>query len=225
MNVVIIEDDDVIIESLTLLFRMRWPEAKLVSSNLGDKGLELIVDWNPNLVILDLGLPDLDGLEVLKRIRLFSNVPVIILTVRGDEAEIVKGLEYGADDYITKPFKQLEFLARVKALTRRQEVPAIATCYQKGAFRLVSATHKLYLKDKEITLTHTEYLIFHKLLENANIVISHSTLSKMLWGEDYPDSIDAIRVYISRIRQKIHDDSSEPSIILTKPGLGYMLSA
>ncbi len=120
MKVLIIEDDREIIEAISLAFQIRWPEAKVVSTHCGANGAELVESETPDIVILDLGLPDVNGFEVLRQIRLFSHVPVVILTVRTDEADIVKGLEWGADDYITKPFRQLELLARVKALIRRQ---------------------------------------------------------------------------------------------------------
>src|SRR4030042_1995566 len=120
MKVLVIEDDREIVDAISLAFQIRWPEAKLISTRLGQKGVELVESESPDIVILDLGLPDINGFEVLQAIRLFSQVPTIILTVRSDEADIVKGLEWGADDYITKPFRQLEFLARVKALIRRQ---------------------------------------------------------------------------------------------------------
>ena len=120
MKVLIVEDDKEIVDAITLAFQIRWPEAKVVSTRLGRKGVELVESENPDIVILDLGLPDISGFEVLNQTRLFSHVPIIILTVRADEADVVKGLEWGADDYILKPFRQLELLARVKALIRRQ---------------------------------------------------------------------------------------------------------
>ena len=122
MKVVIIEDDNKMSELIALSLKIRWPDTEIFSAINGGKGLETIEIESPDLVILDLGLPDMTGFEVLKSIRLFSTVPVIIVTVMGDEASIVKGIEYGADDYITKPYRQLEFLARVKAIIRRHSL-------------------------------------------------------------------------------------------------------
>ena len=121
MTVVLIEDDDEIIEAVTLTFKIRWSQATFLSSSSGEEGIALVEKHNPDLVILDLGLPDTSGFNVLKEIRRFSHVPVIILTARGDEADIVRGLELGADEYIVKPFRQMELLARVKAILRRHE--------------------------------------------------------------------------------------------------------
>src|ERR1035437_10589731 len=119
MKILIIEDDQQIVEAITLAFQIRWPEAKLVSTPQGEKGIELVENEKPEIVILDLGLPDINGFEVLKQIRLFSDIPILILTARTEESDIVKGLEWGADDYMIKPFRQLELLSRIKALTRR----------------------------------------------------------------------------------------------------------
>ncbi len=120
MKILIIEDDQQIVEAIILAFQIRWPEAEVISTQLGEKGVDLVETEKPNVVILDLGLPDISGFDVLKQIRLFSDIPVIILTARSEETDIVKGLEWGADDYIAKPFRQLELLSRVKALIRRK---------------------------------------------------------------------------------------------------------
>lgn len=120
MKILIIEDDQEIVDAVSLAFQIRWPEDNLVSTHLGEKGLEMVESENPDVVILDLGLPDISGFEVLKQTRLFSDVPILILMVRADEADIVKGLEWGADDYVVKPIRQLELLSRIKALTRRK---------------------------------------------------------------------------------------------------------
>jgi DNA-binding response OmpR family regulator len=120
MKILVIEDDQQIVEAITLAFQIRWPEAKLVSTQQGEKGIELVESEKPDIVILDLGLPDINGYDVLKQIRMFSDIPILILTARTEESDIVKGLEWGADDYMIKPFHQLELLSRIKALTRRR---------------------------------------------------------------------------------------------------------
>ncbi|PPD59224.1 response regulator transcription factor [Dehalogenimonas etheniformans] len=224
MKVLIIEDDSGIVDSLNLLFKMRWPEVEFKITSKGETGLLAVEQWNPDLTVLDLGLPDIDGLEVLKRIRLFSLTPVIILTARGDEYDIVRGLELGADDYIVKPFKQLEFLARAKTVLRHQGIAPVDAVYAKGPFKLTPATHKLYFDNREIILTKSECIIFLKLLENANSVVTQGALSRVLWGDDLPESVEAIRVYISRIRQKIEQNDPELAYISTKPGIGYSLN-
>lgn len=127
MKVLVVEDSPDIVDMISLCFELRWPEAKVVSTAEGNKGINMVRTENPDLVILDLGLPDIDGFEVLKNVRTFSNVPVIIVTVRGDEVDKVRGLELGADDYITKPFSHIELLARIQAVLRRTQMPQFKT--------------------------------------------------------------------------------------------------
>jgi DNA-binding response OmpR family regulator len=224
MKVLVIEDDENIVDSLNLVLRMRWPEAELVSSRLGEEGLCLVETARPDIVVLDLGLPDINGFEVLKQIRLFSEVPVIILTVLGDEDDIVKSLEMGANDYIVKPFKKMEFLARVKSLVRGQCTLHAGNIFQKGPYRLDILNHMLYYKDNKITLTKSESLIFYKLLRNANRIVTYSSFAQELWEEDYPGSVEAIRVYVQRIRQKIEEYPGHNKILETKVKLGYVLN-
>jgi len=223
MKVLIIEDDQEIIEAISLAFQIRWPEAKVVSTFLGEKGVELVESEAPDVVILDLGLPDINGFEVLHQIRLFSNVPTIILTVRSDEADIVKGLEWGADDYIIKPFRQLEFLARVKALIRRQN-PWEEEKLVCGPLRLDAISGQLHYDGREIALTVTENHILTHLMKNAGRVVPHSSLAEAVWGDDYPGAADSLKVHIRRLREKIEADPSHPQLILTKTGVGYYLA-
>ncbi len=223
MKVLLIEDDHEIIEAISLTFQIRWPEAKVVSACLGKKGVELVESEAPDIVILDVGLPDISGFEVLRQLRLFSHVPTIILTVRADEADVVKGLEWGADDYITKPFRQLEFLARVKALIRRQS-PSEEESLVCGPLRLDATTGQLHYDGKEIALTITESHILNYLMKNAGHVATHSSLAEAVWGDDYPGSADSIKVHIRRLREKIEADPSHPQFILTRTGIGYLLA-
>jgi two-component system response regulator VicR len=174
-------------------------------------------------VILDLGLPDINGFEVLRQIRKFSSVPTIILTVRSDEADVVKGLEWGADDYITKPFRQLELLARVKSLIRRHS-PSEEEILAYGPLRLEPITGQLKMDNKEIALTVTENHILGHLMKNAGHVVTHSNLAEAVWGDDYPGATDSLKVHIRRLREKIEQDPSKPRIILTKTGVGYYLA-
>lgn len=223
MKVLIIEDDREIVEAISLAFQIRWPEAKVVSTHLGEKGVELVESEAPDIVILDLGLPDISGFEVLNQIRNFSNVPTIILTVRSEEADVVRGLECGADDYITKPFRQLELLARVKALIRRQS-PSEEETVISGALRLDATTGQLHHDGKEIALTITESRILNHLMKNAGYVTTHSSLAEAVWGDDYPGVVDSLKVHIRRLREKIEADPSHPQLILTKTGVGYFLT-
>lgn len=223
MKVLIIEDDKEIVDAITLAFQIRWPEAKVVSNRLGRKGVELVETENPDIVILDLGLPDISGFEVLSQIRLFSHVPIIILTVRSDESDVVKGLEWGADDYILKPFRQLELLARVKALIRRQS-PTEEEELVSGQLHLDATSGQLRCDGKEIALTITESRILAHLMRNAGHVVTHSSLAEAVWGNDYPGAADSLKVHIRRLREKIESNPSQPKFILTKAGVGYFLA-
>ena len=223
MKVLLIEDDREIIDAISLAFQIRWPEAKLISTRLGEKGVTLVESEEPDIVILDLGLPDINGFEVLRQIRLFSNVPTIILTVRSDETDVVKGLEWGADDYIIKPFRQMELLARVKALIRRGS-DSEQEQIKSGPLRLDATTGQLYYNEKEITLTVTESLILGHLMKNAGHVVTHSRLAEAIWGDDYPGAADSLKVHIRRIREKVEADPSHPALILTRTGIGYLLA-
>jgi len=223
-KVLIIEDDPEIVSFVKVAFEIRWPEAELISTSLGEEGLDLVETENPDLVILDVGLPDMDGFDVLRGIRLFSSVPVVVLTVKSDEADMVRGLEWGADDYVVKPFRQLELLARLKVQLRRrdpadEEAPVVC-----GALRLDPTTFQLTYGGRDIGLTLVEGRIMQYLMQNVGNIVTHSRLAEAVWGEDHPGALDSLRVYIRHLREKIEEDSSSPKLILTKVGVGYMLS-
>lgn len=223
MKVLIIEDDQGIVESISLALNIRWPDIQIVSTHLGSTGMELVESEQPDLVILDLGLPDLSGFDVLKQIRLFSHVPIIILTVRADEADIVKGLEWGADDYIVKPCGQLELLARVKVRLRDKDRVADQGTITCGSLRFCPGTRQLYRGDTEIRLTAIESQIIHLLMRSAGRVATYHSMTEEIWGEDYPGSIESLRVHVRRLREKVEIDASYPKFIITKAGVGYAL--
>ena len=224
MKALIIEDDPEIVESISLALQIRWPETQIVSTHLGKKGIDLVESDDPDIIILDLGLPDMSGFDVLKQVRSFSSVPIIILTVKADEADIVKGLEWGADDYMVKPCGQLELLARVKARIRDKSRLVKEAPLSYGSLRFNPSTHQLLIGKKEIGLTTIEAHIIHRLMKNAGYVATYSSLAEEVWGEDYPGSIDSLRVHIRRLRGKVEADASQPQLILTKAGIGYFLA-
>ncbi len=223
MKILVIEDDLQIVEAITLAFQIRWPEAKLVSTQQGEKGVELVESEKPDIVILDLGLPDINGYDVLKQIRMFSDLPILILTARTEESDIVKGLEWGADDYMIKPFRQLELLSRIKALTRRRATTDSEVPLAVGQLSFNPPTGQLSCNNKEINLTPTEGRILHHLMRNAGQVVTHSSLADAVWGEDYPGAVDSLKVYIRRLREKLEVEPQSPQMILTKAGVGYTL--
>ena len=225
-RILIIEDDPTIVDYLKLAFRVNWPEVEFTSAHFGAEGLEKARDEAPDLVILDLGLPDMDGFDVLKAMRQFPRMLIVVLTARSDERDIVKGLEWGADDYVVKPFRQLELIARVKTLFRRQPgipEPEILHC---GKLTLDMARNDVTAKGGErIELTRTESLILGQLIRNCGRVVEHAKLAEIIWGEDYPGSVNALRVYIGRLRRKLEVDATSPAFILSKAGQGYYVPA
>ncbi len=224
LTVVLIEDDAEIVEAVTLTFKIRWPQATFLSTDSGQEGVALVEKNSPDLVILDLGLPDTSGYNVLKDIRRFSHVPVIILTARGEETDIVRGLELGADEYIVKPFRQMELLARVKAVMRRQEAVTEELPLTVGIMSLGPSIRDLTLKGKRINLTRTEGIVLGQLMRHIGHPVSHAILAKALWGEEYPGAAESLKVYIRHLREKIEENPSDPKLLLTRIGAGYQLA-
>lgn len=220
-KVLLIEDSEEITEAISIALNIRWPLVTLLTADRGEKGLNLVAQKTPDVVILDIGLPDMSGFDVLKQIRLFSEVPVIILTVRKDEADVVKGLELGADEYIIKPFRQLELLSRIQAVTRRlhfsHDAPLVC-----GKFCLDLSARTLAFDSSVRNLTRTESAVLVCLMKNKGNVITHNTLAEAVWGIDYPDASSALKVYIRRLREKIELDHNHPQYITTRSGIGYM---
>jgi DNA-binding response OmpR family regulator len=222
MNIVIIDDDPEIIENLELMFQVTWPESKILTADLGKEGIALVEKANPDLIILDLGLPDIDGLEVLKAIRQFSHSPIIVLSVRDTEKSVVKALEWGADEYIVKPFRQMELLARVKNVFKRQHLTG-KPCVMCGPMLIDFANSTVSTGNKTIKLTSTEAIILHHLMLERGKIVSASSLAESIWGDDFPEYHKALWVHISYLRNKIEPDPKKPRYLLTRPGIGYII--
>ncbi|WP_371381074.1 response regulator transcription factor [Sporomusa aerivorans] len=213
---------------------------RFISANLKSLGYEAYIFQNgtdalanfdvldPELILLDIMMPELDGLEVLKRLRTFSNVPVIILTARGDSTDKVRGLNMGADDYLTKPFALDELFARVQAVLRRsanrEANNHVTSEIRNGEVTVNLAQRRIWLGNREMKLTETEYKLFSLLMVNAGKVMTHEQLLSDIWGSEYRDDVDYLRVAIARIRQKIKNAEFEGKIIVTYPGVGYMIA-
>ena len=223
MKVVVIDDSPEIIEVVSLCFQLRWSGANVVSAATGAKGLELIEAENPDLIILDVGLPDMDGFQVLREIRRFSQVPVIMLTVRGEDTDVARGLELGADDYVTKPFSHIELIARVQAVLRRvQGLPVTEERpFVSGKLSVDFASNEVRIDGKLVKLTSTESKLLYYLIKNEGRLLSHENLLRKIWGETYVDARDLLRVHIQHLRQKLGDSVELPSIIVTEHGMGY----
>ena len=177
MKVLIVEDNPEISTAIGVAIQIRWPDSQIITTHLGERGVDMVESEKPDMVILDLGLPDISGYEVLKRLRLFSTVPVLILTVRSEEDDIVKGLEYGADDYMVKPFRKLELLSRVQALLRRyssfQESDEPVNC---GPLTLNPSNGMVTYQGKDVKLTNTERRILQHLMKNYGHVVTYMSM-------------------------------------------------
>jgi two-component system, OmpR family, KDP operon response regulator KdpE len=228
MRILVVDDEPDVVESVRLGFMLQWREIDVVGAADGEAALDSIERERPDIVVLDIGLPDIDGFEVLRRIRAFSDVPVVMLTARDDALDKVKGLELGADDYVTKPFNHLELMARVKAVLRRLDMPAPASrapSFRSGDLEVDFARQEARLRGERLDLTPTEYKLLYHLVRNAGQVLQHGTLLAKVWGREYVDEVDYIRVYIRRLRDKLGDDPERPRYIRTERGLGYRFVA
>ncbi|MEO5918128.1 MAG: response regulator transcription factor [Candidatus Limnocylindrales bacterium] len=224
MRVLVVDDEPDVIESVRLGFTLQWREIDVIGAVNGESGLDSIEHKRPDIVLLDIGLPDIDGFEVLRQIRAFSDVPVVMLTAHDDSMDKVKGLELGADDYVTKPFDHLELMARVKAVLRRLDMPAPASrapSFRSGDLEVDFARQEARLRGERLELTPTEYKLLYHLVRNAGYILQHGTLLAKVWGREYVDEVDYIRVYIRRLREKLGDNPEDPRYIRTERGLGY----
>ncbi len=222
MKILVIDDDPTIVDAIQLTFELGWPEVRLITSETGEKGVKLVETDSPKAVILDLRLPDMSGFDVLKEIRLFSEVPILVLTVDLEERDIVKALTWGANDYLTKPFRQMEFLARVKAMTRNLHITDRDMEVSKGPWHFGRSLSELYHGNRRFDLTPVEGLIMHTLIKQAEQYIDSDGLILKVWGETHAASADSLRVHIHHLRKKLGDDHENPNILVNRPGRGYM---
>ena len=191
----------------------------------GLRALQLVEETSPDLVLLDVMLPDLDGYEVCRRIREVSSVPVIMLTARVEEADKVRGLRIGADDYVTKPFSAIELLARVEAVLRRAESAqhVQARPFESGALRVDFSERRASVDGRDMELTAAEFRLLSELAQNAGRVMVHDELLHRVWGSGYEGASELLHTAIRRLRVKIEADPTRPRYILTKRGIGYFL--
>lgn len=192
----------------------------------GQAALRALEREEVDLIVLDIMLPGMDGFEVCRRIREFSAVPIIILTAKGGEDDKVRGLELGADDYLTKPFGSRELLARVKAVLRRSKMPEaskVPSTFSAGDLHIDFAQRRVSVGGKEVKLSPTEYKLLYQLAVNAGRVLPHEDLLRKVWGPQYRDEAEYLWVYIGHLRRKIEQDPNKPQLIQTKPGFGYVL--
>ncbi len=199
---------------------------QVLAAGDGRAALALVEEQRPDLVLLDLMLPGLDGYEVCRRIREYSDVPIIMLTARGAEVDRIAGLDAGADDYLSKPFGVGELLARVRAVLRRSrgsEVVRNQPPFQSGDLRIDFARHQVTVAGRPVELSATEFKLLAALARNADRVMLHEELLREVWGPEYRDEVQYLRVYVRYLRQKVEADPARPRLILTQQGAGYRL--
>lgn len=192
-------------------------------ASTGREGLEAVAMFSPDLVVLDLGLPDLDGLDVVRQMREWTKVPIIILSVKEQESDKITALDFGADDYVTKPFGMGELLARIRAAIRHSVGVDDQPVMHFDDLTLDLLHRRITRDDHEIKLTLTEYEIVKNLAINAGKVMTHGYLLRTVWGPSYEKEVQYLRVYIGQIRRKLERDPSRPRHIITEPGVGYRL--
>ncbi len=198
---------------------------EVITAASGEEALSLVAGKNPDLIILDIRLPGIDGYEVCTKIREFSSTPIIMLTAKGEEQEKVHGLRLGADDYVTKPFGAEELMARVETVLRRGRIPEATALpiLTIGELAIDFVQRKVTIGGQEVSLSPTEYRLLQCLAVNAGRVVVQEELLGKVWGPEYREHYEGLRVYIQRLRQKIEKDPRHPAYIITKPGVGYML--
>ena len=192
-------------------------------ASTGQEALNAVVSDKPNLVILDLGLPDLDGVEVTRLLREWSQIPIIILSVREQEEEKIAALDAGADDYLTKPFSSGELMARIRVAMRRSLQTTYDPVFESDGLKVDLARRKVTANGQELSLTPTEYELLQVLVQNAGRVITHRQLLRQVWGLSYETEAHLLRVNMSNLRRKIEPDPTRPHYILTEPGVGYRM--
>ncbi|MGD1084536.1 MAG: response regulator [Verrucomicrobiota bacterium] len=191
----------------------------------GRDGLAQAAQWNPDVIILDLGLPDMGGLAVLGRLREWSRAPVLVLSVLEGDVDKVSALDNGADDYMTKPFSTVELLARLRVVRRRAQPVEENAVFRSGDLEVDLAARVVRRKGQEVKMTPTEYALLRLLARNAGKVVTHRQLLKDVWGPAYGDQTHYLRVYMAHLREKLETDPGRPELLITEPGVGYRLAA
>jgi two-component system KDP operon response regulator KdpE len=219
-TVLVVEDDSSLRRALRTSLRARGFE--VIESPTAEDGLVLVADDRPDVVLLDLGLPDLDGVEALRRMRTFSDIPVVVLTARDRQHDKIEALDAGADDYVTKPFDVEELLARVRAVLRRVPQASSAPAVVHADGLEIDLVRKQVRRDGAVVrLTKTELALLEQLATQPGKLLTHEYLLRQVWGRGYGSESNYLRVYVGQLRRKLGDDAARPHLIVTEPGIGY----
>ena len=225
-KVLVVDDEKLIVKGIR--FSLEQDGMDVDCAYDGEEALAMARANEYDMILLDIMLPKMDGFEVCQAIREFSDMPIVMLTAKGDDMDKILGLEYGADDYITKPFNILEVKARIKAIMRRtygpREKKEVSSVIVKGDLRLDCDSRRLFIHDNEVNLTAKEFDLLELLVKNENKVYSREDLLGLVWGKDYPGDVRTVDVHVRRLREKIETNPSEPKYVHTKWGVGYYYS-
>lgn len=225
-KVLVVDDEKLIVKGIR--FSLEQDGMDVDCAYDGEEALAMARANEYDMILLDIMLPKMDGFEVCQAIREFSDMPIVMLTAKGDDMDKILGLEYGADDYITKPFNILEVKARIKAIMRRtygpREKKEVSSVIVRGDLRLDCDSRRLFIHDKEVNLTAKEFDLLELLVKNENKVYSREDLLGLVWGKDYPGDVRTVDVHVRRLREKIEANPSEPKYVHTKWGVGYYYS-
>ncbi|MFN8525449.1 MAG: response regulator transcription factor [Chloroflexota bacterium] len=225
MKILVIDDDPQIRDAVTVGFQFQWQDAEVLTAADGEEGLNLFFESDPDIVVLDVRMPRMTGLEVVKKIRQVSDVPIIIMTALGDETDQVRGLELGADDYVVKPFGHLALLARAKAVLRRADMAPPARAipdFEFGGLAINFGSRQVTLDGKPVRLTPVEFKLLYHLVRNLGKVMPHEALLQRIWGDEFGRTTDHLKGIVHRLRAKIERPESGYHIE-TERGIGYGL--
>jgi two-component system KDP operon response regulator KdpE len=220
LHILVVDDESQITRVLRTSLSAQGYDIRVANS--GEMALEIMKDWSPNMIITDLSMPSIDGVQLTRRVRAVSQVPILVLSVRDKEQQKVEALDAGADDYVTKPFGMNELLARVRANLRR--VPTETepdAVIEVGDFRIDTAAHKVFVQNREVRLTPKEFDLLVYLARRPGKVVNHRTLLGAIWGGQSTEQVEYLRVFVGQLRKKLEPDASSPKYIVTEPWVGY----
>jgi two-component system, OmpR family, KDP operon response regulator KdpE len=228
MKVLLVDDDEEILDAVTVGFHFEWRDCTVVTAKNGQEGLQLFFEHSPDIVLLDVTMPDLNGFDLLREIRRVSEVPVIILTARQTEANHVRGLDLGADDYVIKPFTILTLLARIRVILRRTGVQlntsgARATTY--GDLKIDMREQQVWVSGNQVQLTPSEFRLLYHLVRNPNRIIANRLLCERVWGSEWDATTNDLKALVHRLRTKLGDNPRHPRYIENQRGIGYRFVA
>jgi DNA-binding response OmpR family regulator len=224
-KILVIDDEEATVQLIGILLERRGYE--IIKAYRAEDGLRKAYRHQPDLVLLDIMMPDMDGWEVCKRLREMSDMPIIFLTAKSEVRDVVRGLEMGADDYVIKPYDNEELVARVRAHLRRSPRPNVSEelTFDGGDFRINFMNREVYVRNEIKHLTPKEFNLLGVLVRNAGRVVTRTDLVTQAWGEEYADAIDSLKLYIHYLRQKLEVDAQQPQYILTSRGVGYRFAS